>query len=101
MTPQIASDALVSSTIEEREKIYGPKFESHQNIGLAWTGLLQQHYGIRLDHPIPASLVALMMCDFKASRSSRVFHGDNYVDLHAYARFAEEFQQREQADPKI
>ena len=101
MTPQTTSDTLVGSTIDERAKVYGKPFESHQNIGLAWTGLLQQHYNIRLEHPIPASLVALMMCDFKASRSCRVFHGDNFVDLHAYARFAEEFQQREQSDPKI
>lgn len=81
-------DDTVKFTIQERGKIYGEPHLSHENIGLAWTGLLQQHYGVKLDHPIPSWLVELMMCSFKIHRSARVFHEDNYVDLAAYAKFA-------------
>ena len=84
---------IVESTIEERGKVYGEPHLSHQNIGLAWTGLLQQHYGTHLPHPIPAYLVELMMCAFKIHRSARVFHADNYVDLTAYAKFAAHAQE--------
>ena len=83
---------IVEKTIEERGKIYGDPALSHENIGLAWTGLIQQHYQIRLEHPIPSWLVSLMMVDFKASRSARVFHEDNFVDLRAYCKFAEQDQ---------
>jgi hypothetical protein len=85
---------IVSDTIAERGKVYGDPHLSHKNIGLSWTGLIQQHYGIELDHPLPASLVAQMMVCFKMQRATRVFHADNYVDAHAYARFAEESQQK-------
>lgn len=85
----------VAATIAERGKVYGDPYQSHRNIGLAWAALIQQHYGIVLDYPLPASLVAQMMVAFKIQRAARVFHADNYIDLAAYARFAEEFQQKE------
>ncbi len=76
----------------ERGRVYGDPQTSHSNIGLEWTGLIQQHYGITLAHPIPDYLVAQMMVVFKMSRSVRVFHKDNYDDAHVYANFAERFQ---------
>lgn len=82
----------VAAIIEERGKIYGDPQQSHANIGLSWTGLIQQHYGITLPHPIPASLVAQMMVSFKMQRACRVFHEDNYIDASAYASFAHDFQ---------
>jgi len=57
--------------------------------------MIQQHYGIRLDHPLPDWLVELMMVQFKCQRSARVYHGDNYVDARAYLQFAEQDQQTE------
>lgn len=79
--------------IKERGQIYGDPELSHQNIGLNWTGMIQQHYQLRLDHPLPAWLVELMMAGFKIHRSARVFHEDNYVDLEAYGlKFAREHQ---------
>ena len=84
---------IVFSTIQERGKVYGEPHHSHANIGLSWTGLIQQHYGITLPAPLPAHLVELMMVAFKVQRSARVFHGDNYVDLRAYAAFAEHAQE--------
>lgn len=86
------SDDLVSRTIKERSSIYGPPVESFNNIGLAFTAILQQHYGLTFDHPIPGWLASLMLAQFKNQRAARVFHADNYVDGHAYLRFAEEGQ---------
>lgn len=83
----------VTETIQERGKVYGEPHLSHENIGLAWTAAIQQHYGIRLPHPIPAHVVELMMVQFKVNRAMRVFHADNYVDLRAYAAFAEHGQE--------
>lgn len=77
---------------EERGRVYGDPLTSHENIGLAWTGLIQQHYGIKLDHPLPAWLVVLMMVQLKAQRSARVFKDDNFKDAHVYLDFAERFQ---------
>lgn len=82
----------VKELMKERGKVYGEPHLSHKNIGLSWTGLLQQHYGIVLDHPIPDYVVELMMVAFKVHRSARVFHEDNYRDLEAYAKFAEHAQ---------
>lgn len=89
----------VEDTIEERGKVYGDPFKSHVNIGLAWTALLRQH-GYDLEHVIPASLVAQMMVMFKMQRSSRVYKDDNYIDAHAYVKFADEFQRIEQNKSK-
>lgn len=77
----------------ERGKVYGDPLKSHENIGFAWTGLIQQHYGITLPHPLPAHMVAQMMVAFKNQRSCRVFKQDNFDDLKVYADFAERFQQ--------
>lgn len=85
-------DPIVSETIAERGKVYSEPHHSHTNIGLGWTGLIQQHYGISLDHPLPDYLVELMMVVLKANRSCRVFRADNYVDAKAYLAFAEHGQ---------
>lgn len=85
------SEDIVSETIKERSKVYGDPKESHTNIGLKWTGQIQHHYGITLDHPLPAVLVAQMLVDFKVLRAGRAYHEDSYVDANAYLRFAEGF----------
>jgi len=84
----------VDQTIKERGKVYGNPTLSHENIGLCWTGLLQQHYGKRFDKPIPSWLVSLMMSHFKIQRAARVYHEDNYTDLAAYSKFAKQEQQK-------
>lgn len=90
---QLSSQSeVIQATIAERAKVYGDVTMSHENIGMAWTGLIQQHYQIHLDHPIPAWLVQLMMTSFKLQRSALVFHADNFVDAHAYLQFAEKDQ---------
>ena len=87
------SESKVEQTLAERGQVYGDPVLAHENIGLNWTGMIQQHYGIRLDHPIPAHLVALMMVQFKAQRAARVYHPDNFVDGAAYLNIAEKAQQ--------
>jgi hypothetical protein len=49
----------VSETIQQRGQIYGEPHHSHRNIGLSWTGILQQHYGITLPTAIPPPMHAL------------------------------------------
>lgn len=88
-----STNDVVQATIAERGKVYGDATLSHENIGLAWTALIQQHYQIRLDHAMPSWLVELMMVSFKVHRAARVFHADNYVDARAYLQFAEKDQQ--------
>lgn len=91
----------VDRIIKERGEVYGDPKLSHENIGLSWTGLIQQHYGIRLAHPLPASLVAQMMVNFKMQRAARVHKTDNYVDCSAYLLFAEQFQREEFQRPEL
>lgn len=76
---------------DQRAEIYGDPELSHDAIGLMWTGLIQQHYEKKLDHPIPAFLVAEMMVAMKTCRSVRVFHQDNYDDRKVYMSFAKSF----------
>jgi hypothetical protein len=87
---------IVDATIAERGLVYGDPYLSHLNIALSWTALLQQHLGITFNKPLPASLVAQMMVVFKMQRSAKVYKDDNYTDAHAYAKFADEFQKKEQ-----
>lgn len=84
----------ISLVMTERGKVYGEPHLSHENIGLAWTGLIQQHYGLRLDHPLPSWLVEMMLASFKIHRAARVFHADNFLDCRAYLAFAEHGQQK-------
>lgn len=90
--PPHPTEDTVAATVQERGKVYGDPSLSHHNIGLSWTGLIQQHYGFKLDHPLPDYLVELMMVAFKVHRSARVFHADNYLDALAYLGFAEQDQ---------
>lgn len=94
---QEESSDHIAATIKERGKVYGDPSLSHENIGLSWTGIIQQHYGMKLPHVMPDYLVELLMVAFKTHRAARVYHADNYVDLAAYAKFAEADQKRRAA----
>lgn len=93
MSAQSKLDAIKA----ERGRIYGDPKQSHANIGFAWTGQIQQHYGIELPHPLPSWLVEQMMCSLKLQRAARVYHQDNYDDLGNYSMFANDEQR---ADPR-
>jgi len=92
MIESTTSSDIVQTTITERAKVYGDASLSHENIGLAWTALIQQHYQIKLDHPIPSWIVELMMVNFKVQRAALIYHADNFVDARAYLQFAEKDQ---------
>jgi hypothetical protein len=88
----MSTQTELDSIKAERGRVYGEPQLSHENIGLSWTGLIQQHFGIHLDHPLPAWLVAQMMVAFKMQRAARVYHKDNYDDAKNYLDFAEKGQ---------
>lgn len=98
---QQTPEQALASVIAERGKVYGDPRLSHENIGLSWTGIIQQHYGMKLPHVMPDYLVELLMVAFKTHRAARVYHADNYVDLAAYAKFAEADQKLAQAQKDI
>lgn len=81
---------------EHREQYYGSAKENHDNIGIMLTGLIQQHYGIQLPHPIPGHLVALVQVCVKANRAAtpRSFNPDNYADGMAYFQIAGDVDER-------
>ena len=96
ITEKIQDYSAIDETellIEERGKIYGDIKTNWDNIGKMWTGLLQQHYKIKLSHDIPADLGCLMMVALKASRSvNGVYHKDNFDDGTAYLKMANDLQ---------
>lgn len=84
--------AKVAKTVAVRGKVYGPPKPCLENIGLAWTAIIQQRYQIKLSCPIEPHIAALMMTMFKCVRSGLAYKPDNYVDGHAYLGFAQDFQ---------
>jgi hypothetical protein len=80
-------DDKVKKIITERTEVYGDPELGFTNIGLHFTALISQHYGITLDHPIPNWLAALMLATFKGHRCARVFSEDNFIDWDAYRQF--------------
>jgi hypothetical protein len=73
---------------DQRYEVYGDPVASHANIGRAWAATLSQYFGIQLKD-IPADVVAIMFVQFKALRSTKAYHQDNYDDLRTYATIAE------------
>lgn len=85
--------AVVKKVTKQRGKIYGRPEDSHRNIGLAWAGMIGQHFDINMP-PLPSHLVAQMFVVFKMVRATRVYRRDNYIDAEAYLHFAEQLQPR-------
>ena len=83
--------------VAERNALYGDATKGHANLGLCWSGILQNHYGIRLSHPIPASVVLLMLSANKINRAVLPTSGklDDFVDMRNYARLSEEALKKE------
>lgn len=75
----------------EREKRYGSHLKGHKNLGLIWTGLLQNHYEIELPHPLPGFLVEAMMAANKLNRiATDSSHKDSYDDAKIYISLAQD-----------
>ncbi len=84
----------------QRQETYGPFDQCHRNLGLAWTALIQNHFHIELEHPIPGFLAALMLATMKQVRATNVFHADNYDDMLNYNQFAEVMQEADAGKPQ-
>lgn len=70
----------------QRQPIHGDPEGAFRSIGLVWTGLLERHFQIQLDHPIPAELALAMMVGFKLSRFAYdPNNADTRLDVHGYA----------------
>ena len=68
----------------DRAAQHGPKERNHQNIADHWNAYL----GARLDRPLTALDVALMMVELKIARTKAgagIANRDNYVDMAGYA----------------
>ena len=73
----------------DRAAQHGPKERNHQNIADHWNAYL----GARLDRPLTALDVALMMVELKIARTKAgagIANRDNYVDMAGYAGCAGE-----------
>ena len=93
---------------EDRGKIYGDPFLSHQAIGLAWEGVFRNRYhGFTFEaNPVaigdrdrgiglvfPADLVAEMLAAFKIVRLARpTYHKDSGDDAKVYVDFSMRFR---------
>ena len=78
---------------EDRQHIYGDPAFSNHNLGLMWTGILQDHFQVHFPNGIPSYVVATMLACLKIGRSVRPFNkpdNDDYVDMENYMDFAEE-----------
>lgn len=77
---------------DERQKRYGHFIEAHNNLGLIWTGLIQNYFRIKLSEPIPAHLVLLLMAASKLNRAvaeeDHLLDFDNYDDNKIYIEMA-------------
>lgn len=76
--------------LQDREGSYGDAGESHRLLGHSWTALLEKHYGIELDHPIPSHVVLLMQAENKIHRAVQSAKKDDFVDGRNYIRLAYE-----------
>lgn len=83
----------LASIMAERQKVYGDPKENHEGIAMMWAPLLSPHAeAIGRQEPIPAHVVALMMCALKLDRMRLTYHADNYDDAHNYLSIAQDLQ---------
>lgn len=77
--------------LKDRETQYGDSNEGLYNLGMKWTALLQNYFGVRLPHLIPADIVCLMLADLKSIRASKQkkCNPDHYADGRNYFTLAE------------
>lgn len=67
---------------EDRGAVYGDIKINHKTIGKMVTGLLENHYQMKLPHDVPGHIVALIMVMVKANRAAAPFkfNNDTYDD---------------------
>jgi hypothetical protein len=61
-----------------------------RDIGLIWTGILQEFFHTELPVVIPTHIVAVMMAAVKLSRiAGGVYKDDNYIDAIVYLEISQ------------
>lgn len=74
---------------KDRNIVYGDSTVANTQLGLIWTAMIQQHYGIELPHPIPADLALLLQAGMKLCRLARKpDHEDSQKDALVYMKLA-------------
>lgn len=71
---------------DERQKRYGNYIDAHENLGMIWTGILQNFYRTKLPTTIPSHIVLLMMVASKLNRvaAENLVNDENYDDGKIY-----------------
>lgn len=95
-------DKKNKAIFNNRNKKYGPFTPMHRNLGLIWTGIIQNHFNIELPTPLPAYLVLLMLAASKINRAALkkiVDEDDSFVDGRIYMELAKAAKQKE-SEPK-
>jgi hypothetical protein len=92
----LSEDERLKHLRETREAVYGDAAGNHECTGMLWTAILQYHYRIKFDHPIPPHIVCLLLGAMKVERAAAPFefHQDNYDDAVNYVRMAAEVDAR-------
>ncbi len=85
-----SSGASPQEIRREREARYGNPIINHRAACYALTGLLENHYQIKLPHPVPAHIAALFQICTKVTREAYRHTPDNAVDVHNYIDIAAE-----------
>jgi hypothetical protein len=80
----------------QREKFYGNPAFNMDTTAMMLTGLIENHFQIRLPHTIPGHVWALALVAMKLNRAAFALNEDNYDDAINYLRIAAE-RQRAQA----
>lgn len=78
--------------MRDRGLKYGDKQLNHESIGLMYTGLLESHYQMKLPHPIPGRVVALMTALIKLNREAYRPNQDNVDDAKNYLTISQKCQ---------
>jgi len=82
----------VQKIFDARQARYGTFIKAHENLGLEWTGIIQNHFRIKLPRPIPSHVVLLMMVASKLNRAvaeELLPDQDNYIDAKIYTAMAQ------------
>lgn len=92
----LSGEDRLEGIMKERDAVYGDASRILSNTGLAVTALIQQHYGIVLDHPLPVHIMCEINILIKVMRVANPgFHRDSLDDQIGYAKLALQVSEEE------
>jgi uncharacterized Zn finger protein (UPF0148 family) len=93
---EASTAARLEAIRREREADYGDKLTNFRTLGCQITGILEQHYNIKLPHPVPPSIAALILVEVKTNRIARPqAKQDSFDDAVNYINIVEELRREE------